>query len=45
MKTLATKPLTTRRLILRPWRESDLTAFARLNDDYSPIVKSRLRRF
>jgi RimJ/RimL family protein N-acetyltransferase len=25
--------LTTSRLILRPWRDADLTAFARLNDD------------
>jgi RimJ/RimL family protein N-acetyltransferase len=37
--------LTTSRLILRPWREPDLNAFARLNDDASPMVKSRLRRF
>jgi hypothetical protein len=37
--------LTTSRLILKPWRDADLSAFARLNDDSSPIVKSRLRRF
>jgi RimJ/RimL family protein N-acetyltransferase len=29
-------PLSTERLILRPWRDSDLSAFARLNDD--PVV-------
>jgi RimJ/RimL family protein N-acetyltransferase len=34
--------LTTSRLILRPWREQDLTAFARLNDD--PVVMEFLPR-
>jgi RimJ/RimL family protein N-acetyltransferase len=37
--------LTTSRLILRRWRDTDLSEFARLNDDLSPMAKSRLRRF
>jgi RimJ/RimL family protein N-acetyltransferase len=36
------KALTTKRLILRPWRDSDLAAFARLNDD--PVVMEFMGR-
>ena len=37
--------LTTSRLILRRWRDADLSEFARLNNDPSSMAKSRLRRF
>ena len=36
MLSIAPNLLTTQRLILRPWRETDRGEFARLNDD--PVV-------